>query len=107
MEYMSLRQTNDIVINFCQSRLTLFISHMFKSQYLVHRHDNISKNIILGNDITVSVISAHNDKFMGVLIVPKNFVHSLIDKFNVVVCFSVWVKEIDFAVLVLEDQFGG
>lgn len=103
MEDMSLRQANDIVINFGQSRLALFICYMFECQNFVHGHNHITKNVILGNDITVGVVSADNDKLMGVFIVPENFVHSFIDKFNMVVSFRVWVEKIDFAVLVLED----
>jgi hypothetical protein len=107
MEDMSLGQADDIIINLRDSRLPLFISHMLKRQDLIHRHDNIAKNVILGNDITVSVISADNDKLMRVFIVPKNLVDSFIHQFDVVVSLSVRVEKVYFPVLVLEDQFCG
>lgn len=107
MEDMPLGQAYNVIINLRDSRLPLFISNMLKRQDLIHRHDNIAKNVILGNDITVSVISTDNDKLMRVFIVPKNLVDSFIHQFDVVVSLSIRVEKVYFAVLVLEDQFCG
>ena len=107
MEDMSLGQAYDIIINLRDSRLALFISNMLKRQDLIHRHDYIAKNVILGNDITVGVISTDNDKLMRVFIVPENLVDSFIHELDVVVSLSVRVEKVYFPVLVLEDQFCG
>ncbi len=107
MENVTLRQTNDIVINFGQGRFALFISNVIKCQNLVHRHNNIAENVIFWNYITVGVVTAYNDKLMGVLIVPKNFVYSFIHEFNVVVSLSVRIKDVDLSILVLKNEFCG
>ena len=104
MEDMSLRQTNDIVINFSHCWLTLFIGHMLQRQYFIHGCHHIAINIILGNNITVGIISTDDNELMWVFIVPKDLVDSFIHEVNVVVSLSIRVEQIYFTVLVLEDE---
>ncbi len=79
---------------------------MLKSKNFIDRCDNISKDIVFGDDITVCIISTNNNKLMGILIIPEYFINSLIDELNVIIGFCIGVKEIDLSILMLEDEFG-
>lgn len=107
MEDESLGEAENVIIDSCNSRFSLFRKHIFQSKYLIDGSNDIAENIVPGNGVRVGIVTADYDKLVGNFVVPDDTVNSVVNKFDVVVGLGVGIEEVDFAVLVLEDQFGG
>ena len=64
----------------------------------------MSKDVILGDDVRESSCAIQYDKLMKVLIVPDNLINPIGDKIQVMVGFSGREEQIDFSILVLENN---
>jgi hypothetical protein len=107
MEDESLGETENIIIDSCDCRFSLFRKNIFQSKYFIDGSNDIAEDIVPGDCVRVGIITADDDKLVGNFIVPDDPINPVVNKFDVVVGLGVGIEEVDFAVLVLENQFGG
>lgn len=85
---------------------SFLVLYVFDAEYFFDWGDDISKNIVFGDDVGEGLCSIDDNEFVVVFVVPDYFVYSICNKFEVMIGLGGGEEEIDFSVLMLEYEFG-
>lgn len=83
-----------------------FVVDLFEGEYFFDWGDDVAEDVIFADDVGVGSVGVDDDELILVFVVPDDLVKSIGDHFEGEVCFGGGVEEVDFPVLVLQDQFG-
>ena len=73
----TLGEGQDVFFDASCCGFSVLILGIFDGKNLIDWHDDVTKNIVFGDDVGVGLSSVDDDKLVGILIVPDDPVNSI------------------------------
>lgn len=84
-EDISLGESQHILFDLGRGRLSFLVFGLFEAENLVDRSDDMSKDVIFGDDVRECSCAIQNHKLMKILIVPYNLINPIGNEIQVMI----------------------